>query len=422
MSPRHRPRLRAALLVAALAAPAVFNGFASASSTPPPTPVPPHGSLSPFPSVLRTPADTQSEPAITAPVAVLADLDTGRLLYARGPDARRPIASLTKVMTALLVLEAGHLDEVVTIPEEAVFAPHDFGASSTLGLIEGERLTVRDLLYGMLLGSANDAAVALAIHEAGSTQAFVHWMNARARELGLRATVFFSPNGLDDRGHSSARDLVTLTRAAYETPGFAPIVDAEVRRIPGPNGTQRSIQNRNVMLWLYPGAMGAKTGFTAGAGYCLDATAQRDGRRLLAIVLGAPSDAFSDAAALFNYGFDAFEHHTFIRLGDPAGEVAIRGGTVPVIAGGTIAGLVPADAVATAGERVSVDPRAAFPPAPGQQVGTLRVTIPGLTVGAVPLMAAELPAPTRSGDHPWWMNAAGAVGRAVTQAVGGLMP
>ena len=237
-------------------------------------------------------------------------------------------------MTALLVLEAGHLDDVVTIPEEAVFAPRDYGASSSLGLIEGERLTVRDLLYGMLLGSANDAAVALAIHEAGSTEAFVHRMNQRARELGMHATVFFSPNGLDDRGHASARDLVTLTRAAYDTPGFATIVDTEVRRMPGPDGTQRSIQNRNVMLWLYPGAMGAKTGFTAGAGYCLDATAQRDGRRLVAIVLGAPSDAFSDAAALLNYGFEAFEHHTFIRLGDPAGEVAIRGGTVPVIAGG----------------------------------------------------------------------------------------
>jgi serine-type D-Ala-D-Ala carboxypeptidase (penicillin-binding protein 5/6) len=422
VSPRHPRPLAAILLVAALSLPLAFNGLASASSTPPPTPVPPKGSLSPFPTVLHAPTDTQGAPEITAPAAVLADLDSGRLLYARGPDLKRPIASLTKVMTALLVLDAGHLDEVVTVPEDAVFARHDYGASSTLGLEAGERITVRDLLYGMLLGSANDAALALAIHEAGSTQAFVTRMNQRARELGMRDTVFFSPNGLDDRGHSTARDLVTLTGAAYDTAGFATIVDTEVRRMPGPGGTERSIQNRNVMLWLYPGAIGAKTGFTAGAGYCLDATAERDGRRLVAIVLGAPADAFSDAAALLNYGFQAFEHHTFIRLGDPAGEVAIRGGTVPVIAGGTIAGLIPSEVVTGARERITVDPRAAFPPAPGQRVGTLRVTIPGLTVGTVPLMAADLPAPARSGDRPWWMNAAGAVGRAVAQAVGGLMP
>jgi serine-type D-Ala-D-Ala carboxypeptidase (penicillin-binding protein 5/6) len=397
-------------------------GFATAGISPPPTPVPPHGSLSPFPSVLATPKDQAATPDVSASAAVLADLDSGRLMYAKAPDARRPIASLTKVMTALLVLDDGHLDAVVTIPEEAVFGPNDYGASSIAGLHAGERLTVRELLYAMLLGSANDAAVALAIHEAGSIDAFVDTMNAKAEELGMHGTRFLSPSGLDDRGRSTARDLLTLTLAAYDTAGFAPIVATKQRTIPGPDDTPRRIQNRNVLLWLYPGAIGAKTGSTAAAGYCLDATAARDGRRLVAIVLGAPADAFSDAATLLNYGFGAFETHTFVQLGDPLGQIAIRGGTIPVVAGGTIRGLVPTGAVADARQRTTVDPAAAFPTAPGQEVGVMRVTIPGLTVGTVPILADALPTPTPIDDAPWWARAANTVGRAVAQAVGGLMP
>ena len=161
--------------------------------------------------------------------------------------------------------------------------------------------------------------------------------------------------------------------------------------MPGPDDTERSIQNRNALLWLYAGAMGAKTGSTAAAGYCLDATAGRDGRHLIAIVLGAPTDAFSDAATLLNYGFGAFETNTFVHLGDSLGEIEIRGGRIPVVAGGTIEGLVPVDAVAGARRRVAVDPKAAFPTAPGQAVGTLRVTISGLTVGTVPILADAFP-------------------------------
>ncbi len=357
-----------------------------------------------------------------APSAVLADLSSGRLMYAKAPDAPRPIASLTKVMTALLVLEAGDLDAEVTIPAAAVFRPHDYGASTTAGLEEGERLTVRDLLYAMMLGSANDAAVALAIHESGSTEAFVDAMNAKAEELGMDASRFLSPNGLDDRGRSTARDLVTLTRFAYDTPGFSRIVDTKRRTIPGPDETTRTIQNRNVLLWLYPGAIGAKTGYTAAAGYCLDAAATRSGRRRVAIVLGTPTDAFSDAAALLNYGFGAFESHTFVRLGEPLGQAAIRGGSIPVVAGGTIDGLVPKDAVAGARRSVRIAPSAAFPTAPGQAVGILRVTIPGLTVGTVPILADDLPTPTPVDDAPWWVRAADTIGRAVAEAVGGLMP
>jgi D-alanyl-D-alanine carboxypeptidase (penicillin-binding protein 5/6) len=300
-----------------------------------------------------------------------------------------------------------------------VFGPKDYGATSILGLRAGERLTVHDLMYGMLLGSANDAAVALAIDVSGSSSAFVRLMNRRAVQLGMHHTVFFSPNGLDDRGHSSPEDLLKLLRAAYATPGFAAIVATRVRVLSGPDDTRRTIQNRDVMLWLYPGATGVKTGFTAAARYCLIATAERNGRSLVAIVLGAPSDAFSDAASLFNYGFAAFTPHTFVRSGDDVGRLSIRGGTIPVVAGGTIGGLVPAASIAGARTIARADRGAAFPPAPGERVGTLRITIPGRIVGTVPLRAGTIPVPVDDDPHPWWMRAAGAVGRAVGSAVSG---
>ena len=145
---------------------------------------------------------------------ILADLDDGQVMFAKAPEVRRPIASLTKVMTALLVLQRRELDDVVTVSPDAVFDGDDYGASSTLGLRAGERRTVRELLDALMLQSANDAALALAIDISGSERRFVELMNERARALGMRDTVFLSPNGLDDRGRSTTRDLLALTRAA----------------------------------------------------------------------------------------------------------------------------------------------------------------------------------------------------------------
>ena len=252
----------------------VALGTASAErSGPPPTPVPPRGSPSPFPQSLATPADPVSVPQMDVPVALLADLDDGQVMFAKAPEVRRPIASLTKIMTALLVLTRRDLDDVITVAPGAAFDDGDFGASSTLGLRVGERRTVRELLDALMLQSANDAALALAIEVGGTEQRFVSMMNDRARALGMRDTAFFSPNGLDDRGRSTARDLLVLTRAAYAQKGFGGIVSSKFRTIPAPQGKPRRVQNRNALLWLYRGAIGVKTGFTTGAGYCLVATA-----------------------------------------------------------------------------------------------------------------------------------------------------
>ena len=387
---------------------------------PPPTPVPPNGSPSPFPQSLQTPQDATARPDLDVPVAYLADLDDGQAMFAKAPLARRPIASLTKIMTALLTLERTSLDDVVTITPEAVFGRDDFGASSSLGLRAGEKLTVRDLLYALMLQSSNDAAVALAIEVAGSEAAFVRLMNRRAATLGMDGTVFFSPNGLDDRGRSTALDLTRLVRVAYDTPGFAPIVATKFRTIPAPpGGKPRKIQNRNALLWLYPDAMGVKTGSTAGAGYCVVAVAERGGRRLISVVLGSGNEPFSEAATLFDYGFEAFEERTFVTAGQDLGTVAIRGGVVPVEAGAALEGLVPAEA-GQAKRRIVVSPEAVFPPAADERIGTLKVTIPGVTVGAVPVVVSDVPAPPAAGDGPWWARASGAVVEGIGDVLRGI--
>jgi D-alanyl-D-alanine carboxypeptidase (penicillin-binding protein 5/6) len=418
---RRRGSAVAALIVAGVTVQAILVGLASAEpSGPPPTPVPPKGSLSPFPQVLHTPTDATQIPTLDVPVALLADLDDSDVMFAKAPEVRRPVASLTKIMTALLVLERTDLDDVVTVAPQAVFDRNDYGASSTLGLRAGEHRTVRELMYALLLGSANDAAVALAIDVSGSEDAFVRAMNRRAQALGMHDTVFYSPNGLDDRGRSTARDLLTLVQAAYATHGFAPIVATKARRIPAPPEVEpRTIQNRDAMLWLYPDAIGVKTGYTAAAGTCLIAVAQRDGRRLAAIVLGSKDEAFSGAATLLDFGFEGFRQQRFVDGGEPVGTLEIRGGVVPVEAGATLEGLVPVAALDQIRRRAVAAPDAVFPPAVGERVGTLKVTRPGVTIGAVPLVVSTVPPPPPAGDTPWWARAAGAVARGVGAFVHG---
>ncbi len=415
--------LIAAAVAAALGVQAIAITLASAGpSGPPPTPVPPNGSRSPFPQTLATPAVPTQRPQLDVPSALLVDMEGGHVLFAKAPQARRPIASLTKVMTAILVLERLELGQPVTVSPAAVFERDEFGASSVLGLRAGERRTVRELLDGLLLGSANDAAVALAIEVSGSQERFVAAMDRRARTLGMRSTRFFSPNGLDDRGRSSASDLAILVRSAYATPGFAPIVAAKSATIGSPRGMKpRHIQNRNALLWLYPGAIGVKTGSTAGAGYCVIGVAERDGRRLMAIVLGSPNEAFSEAATLMDYGYEAFTERTFVDAGQGVGTVEIRGGSVRAVAGRALTALVPAADADRAEERIVVAADAIFPPAVGQRIGTLKVTVPGLTVGAVPVVVQEVPPPAPAGDDAWWVRAAGAVGGALADALEGVL-
>ena len=390
-----------ALVVATVALQSALIGFASAQLAPPsPTPVPPDGSLSPFPQSLDTPADPTIVPDVSAASAILADLTSGQVLYAKDPRSRRSIASLTKIMTALLTLERRDPSDVVTVEPDAIF--QDPGGIAVLGLEAGEEIAVGHLLDALMLQSANDAAIALAHDVSGSVDRFVRLMNRRARRLGMLRTDLRSPNGLDDRGTSTAQDVMILTRAAYRTDGFAPIVAQLDASVPAPDGSTRELQNRNALLWLYPGTIGVKTGYTSAAGFCVVAVAERDGRQLVAVVLGAPGDAFSDAASLLDHGFAAFVEHTFIEAGTPVGVVSLAGGAVPVETGARLDALVARSSLEHVRQRVSVDPSAAYPPAPGERVATLSIRVPGLEVGSVPLVVSSVPPPPPEPEGSWW--------------------
>jgi serine-type D-Ala-D-Ala carboxypeptidase (penicillin-binding protein 5/6) len=331
------------------------------------------------------------------------------------------LASTTKIMTGLLVLSRAKPDQLVKVGPAAAEEGRAGAGFSELGLKPGERISIEQLLYALMLQSSNDAAVALAEGVSGTAQRFIDAMNRKARALGLRHTKFFSPSGLDDRGHSTARELATITRAAYLDPLFASIVEAKFHTIPAPSGPPRRVQNRNALLWLYRGAIGVKTGYTSAAGFCLVAAAERGGRRLLAVVLGDPSgDAtFDDSAALLDFGFRAFRQIELARKGKPFPPVPVGTLALPVEAGANLTALVPVASARKLRRTVRVRPGLELPLRSGTRVGSMRFALRGRTVGLVPMVVASsagtLPsAPNRSWGaappgSPWWSRGASAV-------------
>ncbi|HEV8353952.1 MAG TPA: D-alanyl-D-alanine carboxypeptidase family protein [bacterium] len=250
----------------------------------------------PVPPVSRL---SSEPPAVDAAAVVLADASTGRILYAHNAHRRLPPASTTKMMTAILAVEALPLDALVRISARA--AVERSGAA--IGLEAGDRWKVDDLLHAMLMHSANDAAVALAEAVSGSVEAFVARMNERARVLGARDTHFVTPNGRYHPDHlSSAYDLARIARAALAHPTVARIVALRTWQLTRPGAAPRMLINTNRLLWQVRGADGVKTGWIAESGRCVVGSATRGGRRLIVVLLNAPR-MFTDAGRLLEYGF-----------------------------------------------------------------------------------------------------------------------
>lgn len=324
-------------------------------------------------------------PEISAASAVLMDADTGRVLYERDSHTHRLIASTTKLMTALTALESGHrLDEVVTI------APEWAGVEgSSIYLCPGEKITLEALLYGLLLRSGNDAALAVAGHCGKTVEDFVAEMNRKARELGMLDTSFANPNGLDAEGHySSAYDMAVLARACLQNEKLAEIVSAKSAAF----GT-RTFTNHNKLLWRYEGCIGLKTGFTKKAGRTLVSAAQRNGATLICVTLNAPSD-WADHTALFDWGFGNYEARQLARAGERIGCLPVSGGLVPSCAIETGADLSAAlaaqEAVQVAWE-LAADVLEA-PVQAGTQVGEAVYYVDAKELARVPLRAgADVP-------------------------------
>jgi D-alanyl-D-alanine carboxypeptidase (penicillin-binding protein 5/6) len=306
------------------------------------------------------------------------------VLAQRSARARRPIASITKLMTAVLVLEHARLSDVVTVGAVAVSA-----GESTVFLRPGERLTVADLLRGMLIRSANDAAEALALHVGdGSIRRFVSLMNQKARELGLTDTTFVNPHGLDARGHlSSARDTTTLVRHALGIPFVRETLDRSVVVLPG----GRVFPTTDDLLDTWPPLVGGKTGHTAGAGWSQAAAARRGGVTVYGTVLGGRSRAARNGAlqGLLEYGLQRYRRVTVVDAGRVYGEAETGYGRAPVelVASETMVRTVHEEMALV--ERVIVPTAVVLPVTKGSVLGSVEVYAGTRLVASSNLVAAD---------------------------------
>ena len=394
MSPDHPRILRAAsrslragwaagvlALAAAVALP--FGSLPATALEPPPE--------SP---VVERPDDWPAPPGMGAEAAVLVEADTGQVLYERRADEPRAVASTIKVLTALSVLERLDLDDEVSAGPEVEDVP-----GSGVGLNPGDTWTVEQLIDALIARSGNEAAEALAVHVAGDVAAFTELMAADAAALGLDGLELSSPSGLDDDQRLSALDLATIARAALSDARLRPFLARERVELPG----EGELPTRNELLERYDGATGVKTGFTAEAGNSLVASAERDGRELVAVVLGAGDDParFEQAAALLDLGFDAYRR---VELGGEL-SLAVAGGQVRL-------NVAPTSVTAPHGVDVALGwPSVVRPPASPVDVA-IQVGGPedGEPIGQLPSVLDESrgPEPDSQGGH---------LGRAVVDGV-----
>ena len=318
--------------------------------------------------------------AISAEKALVLDGSTGRELYEKRADSRSLIASTTKIMTALVICEQTNVLDRVRIPEQAVGIE-----GSSLYLKAGEVLTVQDLLYGLMLHSGNDAAVALAIYCGGTVEGFAELMNDKAHRLGMYNTHFVNPHGLDAPDHySTARDMAILAAYAMENPIFARTVSTKTV-----TAGDRTFRNHNKLLWTLEGADGVKTGFTKSAGRILVSSCTRQGRRLVAVTINDGND-WQDHRNLMEVGFANYRVQQLVS----AGQVL---GTIPVISGqtGDVELLAQEDFFYALSPdekpeiRLSQHTFVYAPIAKGQPAGFAYVCLSGKAVGKIPLVYGQ---------------------------------
>lgn len=338
-------------------------------------------------SALCLPLTAAAAPSVSAKSAVLIEAETGRVLYQKNAFVRLPMASTTKIMTALVAIGSGNIDRVVTIPPEATGIE-----GSSVYLYPDEKLTLRQLIYALLLESANDAATAIAIEVAGSVEDFAVLMNRKAAELGLTATHFMNPHGLDHEAHyTTAFDLARIAAVALAEPVFRDICSTTRKTIPlkGDEGT-RVLVNHNKMLTQYEGAIGVKTGFTKKSGRCLVSAAERDGLTLVAVTLCAPDD-WADHAAMLDFGFARYERESFADTGSLSLELPVVGGTSGTVAVQNTEALsaLLSREHGTVTRRVEASRFLYAPVARGQIVGRVVYECDGVEIASSPLVAAS---------------------------------
>lgn len=316
----------------------------------------------------------------SAASAILVDVGSGRVLYEQNADAKMLIASTTKIMTALVAIREGNLGDTVTVGREATLTE-----GSSMYLKEGEQLTLETLLYGLLLCSGNDAAVAIADHVGGSQAGFVALMNKTAKDLGMENSSFANPNGLDhERHYSTARDMARLACEAVQNETLVRIASTRTVTTGG-----RTMTNHNKLLSYMDGCIGLKTGYTRAAGRTLVSCAERNGQRLVAVTLQDGND-WADHQALFEYGFSAYPARRAAVLGHEVDRAAVQGGmseTVPLVAAAGFSW--PVGAGETLETQVELPLPLTAPVQAGTAVGQAVFTLNGEEVGRVDLLCGK---------------------------------
>jgi D-alanyl-D-alanine carboxypeptidase (penicillin-binding protein 5/6) len=324
-----------------------------------------------------------------ARAAVIMDVNSGRILYSKNMDEKLAMASTTKIMTTLVAIESGRLEEKLTVSRKASMTE-----GSSIYLKTGERHKVGDLLYAIMLRSGNDAAVAVAEHIGGSVDGFAVMMNKKAKEIGANNTKFVNPHGLDAEGHyTTARDLALITAYALKNQMFSNIVGCKKKTIEGPTNENwdRVMINKNKMLWQFDGSDGVKTGFTKKAGRCLVSSATRNGMRLVCVVLNC-GPMWNDSSVLLEYGFNNYTNMKVVDKDSIYKIVEVRNGKekfVPVKPSEDF--VLPLRADGSESVRISAQEldKAKAPLSEGDEAGRIDVYFDNTLLGTVKLEYTE---------------------------------
>lgn len=325
-------------------------------------------------------------PRITATAAAVVDVETGQILYEKQIHLCRPPASLTKVLTAIIAIEEGNLKEKVKVSRRAAYQE-----GSSIYLEEGEELSLEELLYGVMLASGNDAAVAVAEHISGSVEEFARLMNKKAKEMGAKNSNFVNPSGLPHPDHySTAYDLAMIMRQAMKNEVFARITATKYKTISwADNDWGRGLRNHNKLLWSYPDITGGKTGYTRAAGRCLITSAKRNGREVIAVVLNSPND-WLEVRTLLDYGLDNFKRVKVIEKGDIIHQLEWEGsreGEISFLAERPLTVLVPEGGKIKIRKEVYLKPELKLPIRKGEIIGSLYLYAGEQLLGKTELIA-----------------------------------
>lgn len=329
-------------------------------------------------------AKASTIPNIEAQSYVLLEPVTGRILIEKNSEERRAMASTTKIMTAIVAIEKGVLSSKVKVSSKA----SSIGGSSFY-LRAGESMSLENMLYGLLLPSGNDAAIAIAEHISGSEKNFVYLMNLKAREIGAFNTHFMNPHGLDEPGHyTTARDLAIIAKYAWRIPEFREIVKTRDKVINDGSYT-RHIYNTNRLLWKNSEIIGIKTGYTGNAGRCLVASAMRNGFQLISVVLGS-KDHFGDSYALLNYGFSHFKYMKVVTKSNLYATVKVKNGMLDrALLAAAEDVFLPIAEKEVVELKISVPDSVSAPIIKNQSIGEIYVYINGKYVSKTNLISAQ---------------------------------